>query len=65
MVPHLFFPFAIDVNECLSQPCKNGGTCLDLKGSYECRCPLAYVGKTCQLRKSLVHLIVSWKRVKK
>nr|QHR82770.1 lactadherin 4 [Vipera anatolica senliki] len=39
-----------NVNECLSQPCKNGGTCLNLKGSYDCKCPLAYVGKTCQLR---------------
>ncbi|KAK9394054.1 lactadherin-like [Crotalus adamanteus] len=54
-----------NVNECLSQPCKNGGTCLNLKGHFDCKCPSPYVGKTCQMRKSLVLLKVSWKRVKK
>uniref|UniRef100_A0A1W7RGB8 Lactadherin-like protein n=1 Tax=Agkistrodon contortrix contortrix TaxID=8713 RepID=A0A1W7RGB8_AGKCO len=39
-----------NVNECLSQPCKNGGTCLNLKGNFDCKCPSPYVGKTCQTR---------------
>ncbi|XP_039215010.1 lactadherin isoform X2 [Crotalus tigris] len=39
-----------NVNECLSQPCKNGGTCLNLKGHFDCKCPSPYVGKTCQMR---------------
>ncbi|NWQ81175.1 MFGM protein, partial [Columbina picui] len=40
-------------NECSSQPCKNGGTCLDLDGDYTCKCPSPFLGKTCHVRKSL------------
>lgn len=40
-------------NECYSQPCKNGGTCLDLDGDYACKCPSPFLGKTCHVRKSL------------
>ncbi|CAB1323564.1 unnamed protein product, partial [Coregonus sp. 'balchen'] len=31
-------------------PCKNGGSCRDLNGDFNCRCPSPYVGKHCQLR---------------
>ncbi|KAM6426735.1 lactadherin isoform 1-T1 [Liasis olivaceus] len=37
-------------NECLSQPCKNGGSCLDQKGNFACKCTSPYVGKTCHIR---------------
>ncbi|KAM9126055.1 lactadherin isoform 1-T1 [Pangshura tecta] len=39
-----------NVNECSSQPCKNGGTCLDLNGDYACKCPSPFLGKTCHVR---------------
>ncbi|KAG5839720.1 hypothetical protein ANANG_G00207940 [Anguilla anguilla] len=39
-----------NVNDCASQPCQNGGTCYDLEGDYNCRCPSPYVGKHCHLR---------------
>lgn len=39
-----------NMNECSSQPCKNGGTCLDLDGDFACKCPSIYLGKTCHLR---------------
>src|SRR5689334_5699758 len=26
-------------DECLQTPCKNGGTCIDLFGKYQCICP--------------------------
>ncbi|KAI1889757.1 hypothetical protein AGOR_G00166220 [Albula goreensis] len=39
-----------NVNDCVGQPCKNGGVCRDLDGDYSCRCPSPYVGKQCQLR---------------
>ena len=27
-----------EVNECLSNPCLNGGECVDLVDSYSCKC---------------------------
>ena len=32
---------------CSSQPCKNGGTCLNGWGSYECICTSQWTGKNC------------------
>ena len=37
-----------DVNECIISPCKNGGTCVNLKGSYRCDCTQGYTGKHCE-----------------
>ncbi|NXI68661.1 MFGM protein, partial [Anseranas semipalmata] len=37
-------------NECSSQPCKNGGTCLDLDDDYACKCPSPFLGRTCHVR---------------
>ncbi|XP_039629002.1 EGF-like repeat and discoidin I-like domain-containing protein 3 isoform X3 [Polypterus senegalus] len=39
-----------NVNECLTQPCKNGGMCQDLDGEYSCKCPSPFMGKQCQMR---------------
>ena len=36
-----------EVDECLSSPCKNGGTCQDLVGRFECECPSGFDGPTC------------------
>ena len=27
------------MDECVSEPCKNGGTCRDKLDSYQCDCP--------------------------
>lgn len=29
---------SVDVNECESSPCQNGGNCQDLINSYQCEC---------------------------
>ncbi|XP_062998351.1 lactadherin isoform X2 [Elgaria multicarinata webbii] len=39
-----------NMNECASQPCKNGGSCVDLSGDYTCKCASPYLGKTCHIR---------------
>ena len=40
-------------NYCASQPCKNGGKCLDGWGTYRCQCPDGYGNKDCSEGKSL------------
>lgn len=34
----------IEVNECLSQPCRNGGSCIDELNSFSCQCPVGITG---------------------
>lgn len=36
-----------DVNECLQFPCRNGATCKNLNGTFECICPEGYSGTLC------------------
>ncbi|XP_042333974.1 protein crumbs homolog 2 [Sceloporus undulatus] len=38
---------SINVDECISQPCQNGGSCVDLVNSYECHCLPGYSGVEC------------------
>ncbi|EDV51468.2 cubilin homolog [Drosophila erecta] len=35
-------------NECVSNPCKNGGTCHDAYKGFQCECPAAWEGSTCE-----------------
>lgn len=37
------------VDECLSNPCSNGGTCTDHVGEYTCACIAGWTGKTCAI----------------
>lgn len=39
----------IDINECASGPCLNGGTCLEpVANTYSCRCPPGVNGTNCE-----------------
>lgn len=40
-----------DIDECASNPCAAGGTCVDQVDGFECVCPEQWVGATCQLGK--------------
>ena len=46
-------PFvAVDIDECTSQPCQNGGTCVDGVNSFFCKCSNALSGPFCQSKLS-------------
>ncbi|KZS17024.1 putative Sushi [Daphnia magna] len=38
----------LEVNECFSLPCQNGGQCRTLDFGYVCDCPAGYTGMQCQ-----------------
>ncbi|XP_078667188.1 uncharacterized protein LOC144909010 isoform X3 [Branchiostoma floridae x Branchiostoma belcheri] len=38
----------INIDECSSNPCQNGGTCLHGVNSYSCHCDVGYGGENCQ-----------------
>ena len=44
--------FVVDVIECNSNPCMNGGTCTDRVNRYTCKCRAGYTGGNCESRKS-------------
>ena len=44
--------FSLDINECASDPCQNGGTCVDMVDGYECLCTdTGYEGTDCETGK--------------
>jgi Notch-like protein len=38
-----------DVDECDSNPCENGGRCLDQVNRFQCECLAGYVGEQCEI----------------
>ncbi|XP_046392545.1 cubilin-like [Ischnura elegans] len=43
------FRRTIIMNECISSPCQNGGTCMDMYNDILCLCPPNWQGKYCQV----------------
>ncbi|XP_010836094.1 PREDICTED: sushi, nidogen and EGF-like domain-containing protein 1 [Bison bison bison] len=41
----------LDVNECASHPCQNGGTCTHGVNSFSCQCTAGFRGPTCETGK--------------
>ena len=37
-----------DINECESQPCLNGGECVDRPANFTCVCPATFTGALCE-----------------
>ena len=42
------FSQLIDIDECSSNPCENGGTCIDGDNWYMCDCPTGFNGGNCE-----------------
>ena len=44
----LSFNYFLDINECSTRsPCKNGATCVNTFGGYQCNCAKGFQGKDC------------------
>ncbi|XP_070564053.1 zonadhesin-like [Ptychodera flava] len=39
--------YCLEIDECCSDPCKNGGKCIDSIGRYDCLCPPGFDGFNC------------------
>ena len=42
------FQITANINECLSQPCLNDGTCIDEMNSFICLCADGYRSTLCE-----------------
>ena len=51
---NVFSLFLADVDDCVEQPCLNGGTCIDSVNDYTCLCADGYTGKNCAVGKNRV-----------
>ena len=47
-----------DTNECVPDPCENGGQCVNGLGQYLCDCPTQYTGIDCERSKYQYNIIV-------
>ena len=43
----------LDIGECSSDPCQNGGTCIDEISAFACICMGGYTGDVCETSKYL------------
>ena len=43
-----------DIDECLTSPCQNGGTCTNKENGYTCDCVDGYKGDNCERGGSLI-----------
>jgi protein eyes shut len=38
----------VDIDDCESAPCQNGGVCIDKLAGYSCACLMGYTGNSCE-----------------
>ena len=48
--------FFLDINECSSNPCSNGGTCVDQVNKYLCNCQTGFTGVHCETGKYSIQI---------
>ena len=46
--PFTSCPLFSEINECVSNPCKNSATCIDQINQYVCQCRPGYTGELCE-----------------
>ena len=38
-----------DIDDCVENPCQNGGRCTDAVNDFDCTCPQGFSGKNCSI----------------
>ena len=46
--PPIILVLYTDIDECATNPCQNGGVCLDDVNGYNCTCEAGYTGLDCE-----------------
>ena len=46
-----------DVNECENDPCHNDGLCVNMPGSFQCRCQGGFTGELCETGIIVIYLL--------
>ena len=54
----MFCLVTVDIDECLSSPCQNNGTCSDEVNGYSCACIAGYTGADCETSKLLFDMML-------
>ena len=44
----VLFVYSLDINNCETKPCKNGGICEDGNNIRTCTCRSGYIGNDCE-----------------
>lgn len=57
--PRVPFRCLSDVDECVKEPCGNGGQCQNTYGSYRCNCSLGFGGQACELHTDVRNELIS------
>ena len=50
----------LDIGECSSDPCQNGGTCIDEINAFTCICISGYTGDVCETSEKIEALMFSY-----
>ena len=53
-----------DIDECLSNPCQNGGTCSNMVNQYSCNCAGGYQGTNCETSENKRYLSLKYSFIK-
>nr|XP_006820916.1 PREDICTED: SCO-spondin-like [Saccoglossus kowalevskii] len=48
--------YCTELEECCSDPCQNGGTCIDGTDRYDCLCPRGFDGHNCEQEYSVCYV---------
>lgn len=54
---HYNISLSVADNACLSEPCLNGGSCVESSHGFECQCAPGWTGPSCNISKPSLHCL--------